>query len=172
MIIFKNIKITKQAFEEGLTLPIIYFEDQGGNDWYELRDREWKGKNHFITLGKDKVVRTWAKDPNFLTLSEGVTIIEINKERIPKDIIDHRYMFVNGEFSSLEPSVNELAEKERNLLLASSLTILAPLQDAWDLGVSTEEEKTLLKAWKTYRVALNRLDLSTAPDITWPDIPA
>lgn len=28
-----------------------------------------------------------------------------------------------------------------------------------------------LAAWKKYRVALNRLDLSAAPDITWPEKP-
>ncbi|EOZ2641109.1 tail fiber assembly protein, partial [Escherichia coli] len=27
-------------------------------------------------------------------------------------------------------------------------------------------------AWKKYRVLLNRIDTSTAPDIDWPTIPA
>ncbi|ASV33991.1 hypothetical protein GWK90_07170 [Candidatus Hamiltonella defensa] len=34
----------------------------------------------------------------------------------------------------------------------------APVQDALDLGVSTEQEIDTLHAWKTYRVALHRLD--------------
>ncbi|MXE05818.1 tail fiber assembly protein, partial [Escherichia coli] len=29
-----------------------------------------------------------------------------------------------------------------------------------------------LAAWKKYRVLLNRIDTSTAPDIVWPEIPA
>ncbi|EPO1520873.1 tail fiber assembly protein, partial [Escherichia coli] len=36
----------------------------------------------------------------------------------------------------------------------------------------TEEEASLLTAWKKYRVLLNRIDTSTAPDIDWPTIPA
>ncbi len=28
-----------------------------------------------------------------------------------------------------------------------------------------------LKCWKTYRVLLNRIDTSTAPDIDWPQKP-
>ncbi|EFJ58906.1 hypothetical protein HMPREF9533_05453 [Escherichia coli MS 60-1] len=32
----------------------------------------------------------------------------------------------------------------------------------------TEEETSLLEAWKMYRVLLNRVDTSTAPDIEWP----
>ncbi|MBB7444214.1 tail fiber assembly protein, partial [Escherichia coli] len=39
------------------------------------------------------------------------------------------------------------------------------------LQIATEEEKALLAAWKTYRVLLNRVDTSTAPDIEWPAVP-
>ena len=172
MIFFKNIKISKQVLEQGLILPTIYFQDENGRDWYELRDREWKGDNYFITVGEDGFVLTWAKNPNFLTLSEGVSIIEISMGDIPEDIDENRYYYSNGEFTKIEPSVNELAQKKKNDLLTFSALMLAPLQDALDLEVATEKELTSLKAWKTYRVALNRLDLSTAPDITWPEIPA
>ncbi|EON9774816.1 tail fiber assembly protein, partial [Escherichia coli] len=48
---------------------------------------------------------------------------------------------------------------------------IAPLQDAVDLEIATEEETSLLEAWKKYRVLLNRVDTSTAPDIEWPVIP-
>ena len=47
----------------------------------------------------------------------------------------------------------------------------APLQDAADLEIATEEETSLLEAWKKYRVLLNRVDTSTAPDIEWPEEP-
>ncbi|MDA4396305.1 tail fiber assembly protein, partial [Escherichia coli] len=39
------------------------------------------------------------------------------------------------------------------------------------LEIATEEEKALLAAWKKYRVLLNRVDTSTAPDIEWPEEP-
>ncbi|EOJ6244137.1 TPA: tail fiber assembly protein, partial [Escherichia coli] len=32
---------------------------------------------------------------------------------------------------------------------------------------ATEEENLLLEAWKKYRVLLNRVDTSVAPDIEW-----
>ncbi|MEJ1538552.1 tail fiber assembly protein, partial [Escherichia coli] len=41
------------------------------------------------------------------------------------------------------------------------------LQDAADLEIATEEEISLLEAWKKYRVLLNRVDTSVAPDIEW-----
>ncbi|EFA4801153.1 tail fiber assembly protein [Escherichia coli] len=48
---------------------------------------------------------------------------------------------------------------------------IAPLQDAVDLEIATEEETSLLEAWKKYRMLLNRVDTSTAPDIEWPTNP-
>ncbi|EHH6603082.1 tail fiber assembly protein [Escherichia coli] len=38
----------------------------------------------------------------------------------------------------------------------------APLLDAVELGIATDEETSLLAAWKKYRVLLNRVDKSTA----------
>ncbi|EEQ4681892.1 tail fiber assembly protein [Escherichia coli] len=49
---------------------------------------------------------------------------------------------------------------------------MASLQDVVALEIATEENKALLVAWKTYRVLLNRVDTSTAPDIEWPTSPA
>ncbi|WP_426099108.1 tail fiber assembly protein [Providencia sp. PROV200] len=60
------------------------------------------------------------------------------------------------------------AEQQKQSLLAEANNAIAPLQDAVDLDMSTDEEKAQLTAWKTYRVYLNRVDTSTAPDIEWP----
>ncbi|EOM6987716.1 tail fiber assembly protein, partial [Escherichia coli] len=48
---------------------------------------------------------------------------------------------------------------------------IAPLQDAVDLEMATDDEQALLLAWKKYRVLLNRVDTSTAPDVEWPAVP-
>jgi len=64
------------------------------------------------------------------------------------------------------------AKNKLTLLMTNATLAISPLQDAIDIGTATQDELTLLKDWKTYRVALNRLDLSTAPDISWPEIPA
>nr|ELR5201276.1 tail fiber assembly protein [Providencia rettgeri] len=63
------------------------------------------------------------------------------------------------------------AEQQKQSLLAEANNAIAPLQDAVDLGIATDEEKAKLTAWKTYRVLLNRVDTSTAPDIDWPQKP-
>ncbi|MEY5509334.1 tail fiber assembly protein, partial [Salmonella enterica subsp. enterica serovar Corvallis] len=45
---------------------------------------------------------------------------------------------------------------------------IAPLQDAVDLGIATDDEKAQLGEWKKYRVLVNRVDTSN-PD--WPEQP-
>ena len=45
------------------------------------------------------------------------------------------------------------------------------LSDAESDGSISDDEKELLAKWKAYRLALRRLDLSSAPDIIWPPVP-
>jgi len=55
----------------------------------------------------------------------------------------------------------------RDHLLEQAGLAIAPLQDAVDLDDATPEETALLKKWKQYRVAVNRIDL-TQERPTWP----
>ncbi len=64
------------------------------------------------------------------------------------------------------------AEETKNSLMQFASEQIAPLQDAVDLEIATEEEVSSLAAWKKYRVLLSRVDTSTALDIDWPASPA
>ncbi|MEY0321359.1 tail fiber assembly protein, partial [Providencia stuartii] len=73
-----------------------------------------------------------------------------------------------------KPSQEQLiaeAEQQKQSLLAEANSAIAPLQDAIDLGMATEAETAALQEWKKYRVLLNRVDTSTAPNIDWPEKP-
>ncbi|EDI9320540.1 tail fiber assembly protein [Salmonella enterica subsp. enterica serovar Newport] len=63
------------------------------------------------------------------------------------------------------------AEGTKNRLLQIASGKIAPLQDAVDLGLATDDEKVQLDEWKKYRVLVNRVDTSTAPKIDWPKKP-
>ncbi|MGY2200012.1 tail fiber assembly protein [Pseudomonas gingeri] len=74
------------------------------------------------------------------------------------------------------PSKSELnssALYKRDELLAVASLKISPLQDAIDLGDSTDSDIESLKKWKQYRIALNRIEQqSTFPmDIAWPVSP-
>lgn len=73
-----------------------------------------------------------------------------------------------------EPSKELLirnAEANRNTLTAKASLEIDMLMDAESDGTITDDERKLLAKWKTYRLSLRRLDLTTAPDIDWPEIP-
>ena len=64
-----------------------------------------------------------------------------------------------------------MAASEKAKLLALATIAIDPLQDAADLEIATDKEAASLKAWKTYRVMVNRIDTSKAPNIEWPRAP-
>ncbi|EAM2342933.1 tail fiber assembly protein [Salmonella enterica] len=61
------------------------------------------------------------------------------------------------------------AEGTKSRLLQMASEKIAPLQDAVDLDIVTDDEKAQLDEWKKYRVLVNRVDISK-PD--WPEQPA
>uniref|UniRef100_UPI001115A95B tail fiber assembly protein n=1 Tax=Escherichia coli TaxID=562 RepID=UPI001115A95B len=57
------------------------------------------------------------------------------------------------------------AEETKNSLMQVASEHISPLQDAADLEIATEGATSLLEAWQKYRVLLNRVATSTAPDM-------
>ncbi|WP_323836965.1 tail fiber assembly protein [Photorhabdus africana] len=64
-----------------------------------------------------------------------------------------------------------IAESQKAQFISLANEKITPLSDAVELGIATDEEMLLLKEWKKYRVMLNRVDTSTAPEIDWPISP-
>ncbi|MBS9422506.1 tail fiber assembly protein [Photorhabdus caribbeanensis] len=72
------------------------------------------------------------------------------------------------------PTKEELisvAENQRTQFISIANEKIMPLADAMELDIATDEEMLLFKEWKKYRVMLNRVDTSTAPEIDWPIAP-
>lgn len=73
----------------------------------------------------------------------------------------------------LPPSAEQIKASNtatRDSFLADASAVIAPLQDAVDIGEATDAETAALLAWKKYRVAVNRVDLTQSP-AAWPDKP-
>ncbi|TDB56175.1 tail fiber assembly protein [Photorhabdus luminescens] len=72
------------------------------------------------------------------------------------------------------PTQEELqlqAKNKKQQLIVNASKQIAPLQDAVDIGMATEAEKSALLEWKKYRVLLTRVDILQTPDIEWPEMP-
>lgn len=63
------------------------------------------------------------------------------------------------------------ATRKKNRLITQAGIAIAPLQDAADLEMATQEESTQLLAWRRYRVQLNRIDVDQGNAIIWPEVP-
>lgn len=64
----------------------------------------------------------------------------------------------------------EAANRQQNLL-ADAARVIAPLQDAVELGIATDEESQRYSAWRKYRVLLSRVNTNTTPEAEWPQRP-
>lgn len=60
------------------------------------------------------------------------------------------------------------ADFQKNQLITQVSADISILQDAVNLNMATDEEKARLTLLQTYRVLLNRVDTSLAPNIVWP----
>ncbi|WP_338149528.1 tail fiber assembly protein, partial [Xenorhabdus bovienii] len=67
--------------------------------------------------------------------------------------------------------LRQKAEYEKQDRMRIARDKIAPLQDAVDLNIATDAEKSSLTEWRKYRVLLNRVDCTTAPDVKWPEQP-
>lgn len=65
----------------------------------------------------------------------------------------------------------EEAEKQKAALLAEAQTTISLWQTELQLGIISDEDKASLIAWMSYIKAVQTVDTSKAPGITWPDKP-
>lgn len=61
-----------------------------------------------------------------------------------------------------------VADVQKKELITQVTADISILQDAVNLNMATDDEKSRLTALQAYRVLLNRVDTSLAPDISWP----
>ena len=66
----------------------------------------------------------------------------------------------------------EAAEQQKAALLLEAQTTISLWKTELQLGIISDEDKASLIAWMKYIKALQAVDISTAPGITWPTPPA
>ncbi|HCP9474716.1 tail fiber assembly protein [Escherichia coli] len=65
----------------------------------------------------------------------------------------------------------EAAEQQKTALLSEAQATISLWQTELQLGIISDEDKASLIAWMNYIKAVQAVDTSKAPDITWPDQP-
>jgi len=129
---------------------------------YAVIDQQGNVVNTVIWDGKNE----W-------TPPEGTTTVDITNTQAGIG-----WTYKEGVFTSPPPPVIPKAElvaqaqQVKSAMMDDASQKISVLQDAVDLEMATDDEKTSLTAWKKYRVLLNRVDVTTAPDINWPQKPS
>lgn len=84
------------------------------------------------------------------------------------DTTNNAWVMTDAAAAQKSADLLEQNVKQKSALLTIASAAIAPLQDAVDLGIATNDELEQLTAWKKYRVLLTRVD-TAKPD--WPTPP-
>jgi hypothetical protein len=157
-----------------LSLPVtdaIFLISEEGQDWYACQ-KIFQPETMKVVYEANGVIRSMSQDVSTL-YPEGCSVAEVSKW--PQEATANRtWCFIDGQVVPRIYTADELKEQathKRDYLLEQAAKIIAPLQDAVDLDIVSDAEKASLLAWKKYRVLLNRVDVSQASDIDWPEAP-
>lgn len=174
--IYKNFSVyTPDEIPDALVeAKVIFLRDDAGNDWYEIREKLDSDKIH-VLFNDTGMVCSYSRNASDLW---PVGLNFATAENNPEGLTLNGQWVFNTKLMEIEPRIpthDEIiaaAEYQKKSLMAAAMSAIGPLQDAVELDIATDEEVKLLKAWKKYRVLLNRVDTSAAPDIEWPKPPA
>lgn len=116
--------------------------------------------------------------------TDGILAVSVAKDGEPADLVHSITLHIAVDSLPPQeilppaptPAIDplELVQAEITRLRSVADYAIAPLQDAVDVEEASESELAALKAWKKYRLALNRVpEQAGYPDaIEWPDVPA
>ena len=155
-------------------LNVQFLKSDSGEDWYQCQK----------LFAKDTVKIAFDDRGVICSYSEDISSlwpINLSVAEVPNNImarqldISGRWVFDGKKITKRIYTPEEHQEQariEQRTRIASAANMIAPLQDAVDLDIVSDAEKARLEGWKRYRVMLNRLDITAAPDIDWPPTPS
>lgn len=148
-------------------LDVIFLCDDHGNDWYELQSGFEKNTIK-IMYDDNGIVRSYSEDVSSLNPIDSF-VAEIVPDDLPPDInILGGWRFDGKKIIPVDVDHVAQNESKKQKLITEATEIIAPLQDAVELSMATDQEVEDLYEWKKYRVLLNRVDPN---DPHWPPKP-
>lgn len=154
-----------KAFGEG----VQYFQDEKGRDFYD--SRELFKKKYVVFFDEHNIVRGWAKSSEVTRLHPGgLSVVDLNS--LPEDFsLQSGVWSFNGKKVvkvDYDPAFTTATRKAGILQVISSM--IAPLQDAVEIGEATEEEVEKYNKLRKMRVRAMRISDDVSPgDIDWSE---
>ena len=158
--IYFDVSVSAGAYIDAPELPtkadlaIIRSDDE--KSWLHVADH--RGKAAYNTETRQPIEIDFLGElPTYLTLLAPQT--EFDQWNGKKWVTDKDAMQAVAAAEAEQEKIRRLDEANNTIMY---------LQDAIEVGLDDGDYQAKLTAWKTYRVYLNRVDTSLAPDIEWP----
>jgi hypothetical protein len=151
---------------------IQFLRSEDGRDWY-LVQSEFASDTVKIIHDERGIICAASLDVSSLPGPVNQSVTEISFDALPEGFApDCKWRLSDSLIIPVEVDNAGLAEQQKAARLIEAAAAIAPLQDAVELGIATDDEAAQLITWKKYRVLLNRVDISSPADIVWPVAPA
>lgn len=166
--IIKNFRLAGTEDIQGYSIANLISED--GQDWYESQAL-FDNKKLKFEYDENGVITRFSYDVSMLWPIDK-SVADIAVKLVPDGLNENgEWMFDGKKIIPVPVDYVSVAEFNKQSLMNTATNVIAPLEDASVLGIATKEETESLIKWQTYRVLLNRVDTSKAPDIEWPEVP-
>lgn len=147
---------------------VLFLKDDKGNDWYDVIELFDEFETLKIGYDDDGCVRTFATNIHAL-FPVNMSVVELPAtEANLRVTLGDDWFYKDGKLQQIRDHLASAeAERDRRMVeLTSRIDWLEAAQKDEDISA---EEETELAALRIYRTELRRLDLSSAPDINWPE---
>lgn len=149
---------------------VLFLQDDKGNDWYDVIELFDESKTLKIGYDDDGRVRTFTTNIHAL-FPVNLSVVELPATKANLRVtLGDDWFYKDGKLQQIRNHLAD-AEAERDNRMTEVTTRIDWLEDAQKDGDISSDEETELAKLRAYRTALRRLDLSTAPDINWPEVP-
>ncbi|HAT7541755.1 TPA: tail fiber assembly protein [Citrobacter freundii] len=149
---------------------VLFLQDDKGNDWYDVIELFDESKTLKIGYDDDGRVRTFTTNIHAL-FPVNLSVVELPATKANLRVtLGDDWFYKDGKLQQIRNHLAD-AEAERDNRMTEVTTRIDWLEDAQKDGDISTDEETELATLRAYRTALRRLDLSTAPDINWPEVP-
>lgn len=149
---------------------VMFLQDDKGNDWYDVIELFDESKTLKIGYDDDGRVKTFTTNIHAL-FPVNLSVVELPATKANLRVtLGDDWFYKDGKLQQIRNHLAD-AEAERDSRMAEVTTRIDWLEDAQKDGDISSGEETELATLRAYRTALRRLDLTTAPDINWPEVP-
>ncbi|MGC6387224.1 tail fiber assembly protein [Ewingella sp. S1.OA.A_B6] len=149
---------------------VLFLKDEQGADWYETQKNFAKDTLKIAYNDAGVICSAYEDISRLWPINLSVT--EIKTSKVPEDFaIDGNWIFDGNKIKKrieTKAEATKQADAKRAELISRATQVIAPLQDAVELTIATDDEAERLKAWKIYRIALTRVNTSNP---SWPEVP-